>query len=125
MIGNDPNIDKFIHEYATSKEVMSLDKWGERYGVHRHTVAKWIKEHSIDIEELNKEARTEFDKNIQRLGEKAIEVINRALDEGDEKIAVQILPYLTPKKESLEANIKQGTDEWIVELDKANVAGGQ
>jgi hypothetical protein len=102
MIGNDPILDRFVHEYATSTEIISLEKWGEKYGVQRQTISKWIKEYATDIEEICAEIRTEFNKNIQRIGGKALGVINRALDEGNEDIAVKVMPYIATKKEHIE-----------------------
>lgn len=129
MIGNDPVIDKFIHDYATSLEVISLEKWGERYGVNRNTIAKWIREYTTNIEEINAEASAEFGKNLQRVGEKAISVINRALDEGHVGTAISIMPYITPKKEKIDVDAKvekvNPVAIAIKDLGNSNVAGGK
>jgi hypothetical protein len=130
MIGNEPVIDKFIHDYATSLEVISLEKWGEKYGVSRQTITKWIKEYNTNIEEINRDSVTEFNKNIQRVGEKALSVINRALDEGNEDIAVKVMPYITPKKEQVDLGgsiqVNQPMAIAIKKLkENMNVAGGE
>ena len=97
-----PVIDKFIHDYATSLEVMSMTLWGERYGVCRDTISNWIKEYATDIEEICQNNSAQFNKNLQRIGDKAIALISKAIDEGNEDIAVKVMPYIAPKKEQIE-----------------------
>jgi hypothetical protein len=131
MIGNDPNIDKFIHEYATSVKVRSMTEWGQEYNVDRNTISKWIKEYSTDIEEINREVTSEFSKNLQRIGSEIIDIVGKEINEKRDfdtaiRALPQIMPYISARKEQLDVNARiDKTDEWIVELDKANVAGGQ
>ena len=121
----EPTIDSFIRDYATSPIVKSLEEWGTQYGVSRWTVAKWIKEYASFIEEIHSESTTEFNNNLQRTRDKALKVVDEALDKKDIDTALKMMPFYTAKKEhiQLNANIDK-VDEWIVQLDKVNVSGG-
>jgi hypothetical protein len=146
MIGDSPQIDKFVHDYATSLEVMSLEEWGEKYGVHRNTVSKWIKDYNTDIEEICSIQNAEFNKNVQRLKFRAIDKLNDLFDakstfltkngeicESDNLniqlgAVSEILKKTVPNQESMTLNAKiDKADDWVLELTKDNtdVTGGK
>jgi hypothetical protein len=123
MIGNDPVIDKFVHDYATNTIAMTCKEWAEAYGVDERTIRNWVSNFNQDIEEINAKETKVFSLNFRKLEEKVYKVLNTSLDEGDKQTAIACLPFFKPKKEQIEVNDKRETDEWIVQLDNADVSG--
>lgn len=99
-----PAHEKFVYDYATSTRVISLEEWGGIYGVCRQTIAEWIKTYATNIEEIRSQYLTEFNMNLHRTRDKALKLVDEALDNKDLNTALKMMPFYTPKKDSVDVN---------------------
>jgi len=107
---------EFITEMALYEDEFTGEEWGKRYDMHRRTVEDWAKKFEKQIEAVRKQQRARTTKKLQRLTDQAFDVVGKTMKFTDRKrinlqklrlsAAVEIIPYVHPRKSSVEGDIK-------------------
>jgi len=116
-----PEIENFIHEYATFTGKRTLEEWGDEKGVGRDTIRHWIADNQSAIDSIIHQTTQKFRMRMSAKLDKVDGIVNKSLTEditASQKWGVeQIIGILIAKKTQQDIN-KRVTFDKIIEEDE-------